>query len=59
MEEYHDETNDFFYLGAQTEWLPAEEFLNINNWDDSIKPSASHYITTSLQLKDGLQLWKI
>ena len=38
------ETSDIFYLGAQTEWLPAEHFLNINNWDDSLKSSALYYI---------------
>ena len=38
-----DKTSDVFYLGAQTEWLPAEHFLNINNWDDSLKPSALYY----------------
>ena len=43
MEE-HFETGDLFYMGARTEWLPAEKFININNWDDSLKPSASHYI---------------
>ena len=32
------------YLGAQTEWLPAEQFMNIKNWTDSLKPSALHYI---------------
>ena len=39
-----DETSDIFYLGAQTEWFPAEHFLNIKNWDDSLKPSALYYI---------------
>ena len=33
-----------FYMGAQTKWLPAEHFMDINNWDDSLKPSAAHYI---------------
>ena len=31
-------------MGAQTEWLPAEHFMNINNWEDSLKPSALYYI---------------
>ena len=31
-------------MGAQTVWLPAEHFMNINNWDDSLKSSASYYI---------------
>ena len=31
-------------MGAHTVWLPAEHFMNINNWDDSLKSSASHYI---------------
>ena len=31
-------------MGAQTEWLPAKKFENIDNWDDSLKPAASHYI---------------
>ena len=44
MEE-HCGTGNLFYMGAQTEWLPAEKFENINNWDDSLKPSASHCIT--------------
>ena len=43
MEELCD-TGDLFYMGAQTEWLPAEKFENINNWDDALKPAASHYI---------------
>ena len=43
MEPY-GETSDIFYLGAQTEWLPAEHFTDINNWDDSLKPSALYYI---------------
>ena len=38
------ETRDIFYLGAQTQWLPAEHFQDINNWDDSLKPSALYYI---------------
>ena len=42
--EQHCETSDIFYLSAQTQWLPAEHFLNINNWDDSLKPSALYYI---------------
>ena len=42
--EVKNETSDLFYMGARTEWLPAEQFMNINNWDDSLKPSASHYI---------------
>ena len=29
---------------TQTQWLPAEHFLDINNWDDSLKSSASYYI---------------
>ena len=33
-----------FYMGAQTEWLPADQFTNIDNWEDSLKPFASHYI---------------
>ena len=43
MEPYGEE-GGLFYMGAQTEWLPAEHFMDINNWDDSLKPSASHYI---------------
>ena len=43
MEPY-GEASDIFYLGAQTEWLPAEHFQDINNWDDSLKPSALYYI---------------
>ena len=43
MEPYCEE-GDVFYMGAQTVWLPAEHFMNINNWDDSLKPSASYYI---------------
>ena len=31
-------------MGARTEWLPAEQFMNINNWDESLKPSVSSYI---------------
>ena len=31
-------------MAARTEWLPAEHFMNINNWDDSLKPSALYYI---------------
>ena len=42
--EPHGEGGGLFYLGAQTEWLPAEQFMNINNWTDSLKPSALHYI---------------
>ena len=42
--ESHSEDDGLFYMGAQTEWLPAEHFMNINNWDDSVKPSAAHYI---------------
>ena len=38
------EEDGLFYMGAQTVWLPAEHFMNINNWDDSLKPSASYYI---------------
>ena len=44
-------------MGARTEWLPAEHFMNINNWDDSLKPSASHYIQQVeewIASKDGL-----
>ena len=44
MEEECDEDGDLFYLGAQTQWLPAEHFLNVNNWDDSLKSSASYNI---------------
>ena len=44
MEQYNNTEGDVFYMGARTEWLPAEQFTNINNWDDSLKPSASHYI---------------
>ena len=43
MEPYCEE-GGLFYMGAQTVWLPAEHFMNINNWDDSLKPSASYYI---------------
>ena len=43
MEPY-GETRDIFYLGARTEWLPAEHFQDIKNWDDSLKPSALYYI---------------
>ena len=43
MEPY-GETSNILYLGAQTAWLPAEHFLNINNWDDSLKSSALYYI---------------
>ena len=43
MEEYC-KTSPLFYMCARTEWLLAEEFENIDNWDDSLKPSASHYI---------------
>ena len=43
MEEY-DETSDVYYLGAQTVWLPAEHFLDIDNWEDSLKSSALYYI---------------
>ena len=42
--ELYCEEDGLFYLGAQTVWLPAEHFLNIDNWDDSLKPSAAHYI---------------
>ena len=40
----HCEEGDLFYMGAQTVWLPAEHFMDINNWDDSLKPAASYYI---------------
>ena len=43
MEE-HEDASDIFYMGAQTQWLPAEHFNNIDNWDDSLKSSASYYI---------------
>ena len=43
MEAYCEE-GGLFFLGAQTEWLPAEHFMNIDNWDDLVKPSAAHYI---------------
>ena len=43
MEPY-GEGDGLFYMGAQTVWLLAEDFMNINNWDDSLKPSASYYI---------------
>ena len=42
--EGHEDASDVFFMGAQTQWLPAEHFNNINNWDDSLKPSASYYI---------------
>ena len=42
--ELYCEDEGLFYMGAQTEWLPAEHFMDINNWDDSLKPSASYYI---------------
>ena len=44
MAQYSDTEGDVFYMGGRTEWLPAEQFMNVNNWDDSLKPSATHYI---------------
>ena len=44
MEQCNDTEGNVFYMGARTEWLPAEQFMNINNWDESLKPLASHYI---------------
>ena len=44
MEHNNDTEGDVFYMGARTEWLPAEQFMNIDNWDESLKPSASYYI---------------
>ena len=44
MEQHNKTEGNVFYMGAQTEWIPAEQFMNIYNWDDSLKPSASHYI---------------
>ena len=45
MESYVElEEEGLFYMGAQTVWLPAEHFMNIDNWEDSLKPSAAHYI---------------
>ena len=45
MESYVElEEEGLFYMGAQTVWLPAEHFIDINNWDDSLKQSASYYI---------------
>ena len=38
------EEDGLFYMGAQTVWLPADHFMNVDNWEDSLKPSASHYI---------------
>jgi hypothetical protein len=38
------EDGGLFYMGAQTEWLPADQLTNIDNWEDSLKPSASQYI---------------
>ena len=43
MEPYCEDKG-LFYLGAQTEWLPAEQLLNIDNWKDSLKSSASKKI---------------
>ena len=43
MEPYVDD-GDLFHMGAQTEWFPAEHFMGIDNWDESLKPSASYYI---------------
>ena len=43
MQPYCEE-DGLFYMSAKTEWLPAEHFMDINNWDDSLKPSASYYI---------------
>ena len=42
--EGHEDASDVFFMGAQTQWLPAEHFNNIDNWDESLKPSASYYI---------------
>ena len=59
MEKYNNTEGDVFYMGARTEWLPAEHFMNINNWDDSLKPSASHYIQQVeewIASKEGLEL---
>ena len=39
-----EETRDVYFMGARTEWLCAEQFNDINNWDDSLKPSASRFI---------------
>ena len=58
MEQHNNTDVDVFYMGARTEWLPAEQFMNINNWDDSLKPSASHYIKQVeewIASKDGLE----
>ena len=62
MEPYCEE-GGVFYMGAQTVWLPAEHFMNINNWDDSLKPSASYYIKqveewiASMEEGDELVRW--
>ena len=59
MEKYNNTEGDVFYMGARTEWLPAEQFMNINNWDDSLKPSASHYIQQVeewIATKEGLEV---
>ena len=58
MEQYSNTEGEVFYMGARTGWLPAEHFMNINNWDDSLKPSASHYIQQVeewIASKDGLE----
>ena len=59
MEQYSNPEGDLFYMGARTEWLPAEQFMNITNWDDSLKPSASHYIqqvVVWIASKEGLEV---
>ena len=58
MEQHNNTEGDVFYMGARTEWLPAEHFMNINNWDESLKPSASYYIRQVeewIASKEGLE----